>query len=133
MDILNFIINAIKKIVSFGLLPENVPDIGILCMVVDPVTKEFTIEVVSKKHPAIITKISSKDYLPLTHSRKLHLRASEEDSAKITLPMSDNSIKKFTIKMYFHDIQNRRYSVEIHISPSSPGYQLSDIKRAFCK
>ena len=39
-DVLTFLGNALQKILSFGVLPDNMPDICVSGLMVDPLSKE---------------------------------------------------------------------------------------------
>lgn len=127
--------NALSKILSFGQLPDNVPELVISGYMYEPDTKEFVLTVSVCRYSAVISKIKSKDYDPLKQSLRVNRRILSGNMEDILLSTSNyfEFVDKFHLDVYFQDIQNRRYVAELLISPKDNSFDLLRVRRAFCK
>lgn len=134
-EILSFIQNAIQKVLSLGLLPENAPEINMEGFTYNPIEKTFYITLSSHKSSITISKVKSIDYKPSRRSIKINRKIFQDDSIDIEIPYSMplETINSMHIKLYFQDVQNRRYVAKISISPRYNSWQILQVRRAFCK
>ena len=134
-DLLNFTKNAIERLLSFGQLPENVPEINMEGYSCNPTEDFLDISISSNKLSIVISKIKSVDYKPLRKPIKINRKISENNTIDIRIPYPRllKTINSISIKVYFQDIQNRRYVAKILISPRCNSWQILQVRRAFCK
>ena len=127
--------NALSKILSFGQLPDNVPELVISGYMYEPDTKEFVLTVAVRSHSVVISKIKSWDYEPLKQSLRVNKRILSGIMEDILLSTSNHFefVEKFHLDVYFQDIQNRRYIAELLISPKDNTFDLLGVRRTFGK
>lgn len=127
--------NALSKILSFGQLPDNVPELVISGYMYEPYTKEFVLTVAVRSHSIVISKIKSRDYEPLKQSLRVNKRILSGNMEDILLSTSNyfEFVDKFHLDIYFQDIQNRRYVAELLISPKDNTFDLLGVRRTFGK
>ena len=73
-DVLTFLGNALQKILSFGVLPDNMPDICVSGLMVDPLSKEMYVNIETKNHPLVLTRVRSKDCPSVILQKQLNKR-----------------------------------------------------------
>ena len=134
-DLLNFTKNAVERLLSFGQLPENVPEINMEGYSYNTVEAFLDISISSNKSSILISKIISVDYAPLRKPIKINKKILENNIIDIRIPYSKSleTINSICIKVYFQDIQNRRYVAKILISLRCNSWLILQVRRAFCK
>lgn len=131
-DVLNFLGNALQKILSFGVLPDNMPDICVSSLMINPQSKEMYVNIETKNHPLVLTRVRSKDCPSAILQKQLNKRIEKDDD--YALPVLINAefekMGSLQILVYFHDIQKRKYIAKISASLNN-SYQVISVKRSF--
>lgn len=131
-DVLSFMRNALQKILSFGVLPDNIPDIYVSGLMINPQSKEMHVIIETKNHPVVLTRVRSKDCPSSILQKKLNKRIEEDDDYALLVLINSELEKKGSLQIlvYFHDIQNRKYLAKISASLDN-SFQVVAIKRSF--
>lgn len=131
-SVLTFLGNALQKILSFGVLPDNMPDICVSGLMVDPQSKEMYVNIETKNHPLVLTRVRSKDCPSVILQKQLNKRIEKDDNYDLPVLINTEFEKMglLHILIYFHDIQNRKYQAKISVSLNN-AFQVVSVKRSF--
>jgi hypothetical protein len=131
-DILTFLGNALQKILSFGVLPDNMPDICVSNLMINPQSKEMLVNIETQNYPAVLTRVCSKDCPSSILQKQLNRRIEKDDDYALPVLINEEFEKKgsLLILVYFHDIQNRKYLAKISVSLNNT-FRVDSVKRSF--
>lgn len=131
-DILTFLGNALQKILSFGVLPDNMPDICVSNLMINPQSKEMLVNIETQNYPAVLTRVCSKDCPSAILQNQLNRRIEKDDDYALPVLINEEFEKKgsLLILVYFHDIQNRKYLAKISVSLNNT-FRVDSVKRSF--
>lgn len=131
-DILNFLGNALQKILSFGVLPDNMPDICVSGLMINPQSKEVYVNIETKNHPLVLMRVRSKDCPSAILQKRLNKRIEKDDYYALPVLINEEFEKRGSLQIliYFHDIQNRKYQAKMSVSLND-NFQIVSVKRSF--
>ena len=131
-DVLTFLGNALQKILSFGVLPDNMPDICVSGLMINPQSKEVYVNIETKNHPLVLTRVCSKDCPSAILQKRLNKRIEKDDDYALPVLINAEFEKRGSLQIliYFHDIQNRKYQAKISVSLNDT-FQIVSVKRSF--
>ena len=135
-EIFGYIFNAVQKVVSVGILPDNAPDLQVSYMRKDPIMEEIVVAIEVHNSPVVVTRIKSKVHSILPERRNINCRLDEGDEYLIRInrwPSEPNEIEFIHIQVYYRDLQNRRYVSELEVSKCKDIGKVISTKRTFKK
>lgn len=135
-EIFGYIFNAVPKVVSVGILPDNAPDLQVSYMRKDPIMEEIVVAIEVHNSPVVVTRIKSKVLSILPERRNINYRLDEGDEYLIRInrwPSEPNEIEFIHIQVYYRDLQNRRYVSELEVSKCKDIGKVISTKRTFKK
>ncbi|MBQ7812172.1 MAG: hypothetical protein IJ394_06420 [Bacteroidales bacterium] len=135
-EILGCISNFVQKIVSFGILPDNAPDLRVSYMRKDPIEEEIVVAIEIHNSPVVVTRVKSNVLSILPEHRNINCRLDEGDEYMIRIngwPSEPIEIEVIHIQVYYRDLQNRRYVSELKVSKCKDIGKVISTKRTFKK
>lgn len=135
MECFDFLLNVAGKLLSFGQLPDNMPEIEFRGYMHDITNQRLVLTFSAHNHSAILSKIESKNYGLLKEPLVIDQKVSKGENIDVVLPFSTSfeELEEIDVRLYFQDMQNRRYLAEMRIYPQKNGCSQLKIRRSFAK
>lgn len=134
-ECLEFLKNVTEKLLSFGMLPDNAPEIELRGYMYDKEKQRLVLTITTRNHSAIFSKVVSKNYELLKVPLRIDQKVSIGDDADILLPVKSDfeKNKEIDFELYYQDMQNRMYVANMRINPQEMLFSLLKTRRAFRK